>query len=97
MAIITGGSGLLIDCNVFSTDGLLDHGHSPVILLSKCMAAAKWPADWTKEARPWLDMALAATQLEVNDILYHFSASGAPHATTRLLEKSPYGEEKRLT
>lgn len=88
MAIRTGGSGLLIDCNVFSTDGLLDHSHSPVILLSKCMAAAKWPTDWTKEARLRLDMALAATQLEVNDILYRFSANGAPHATTRSFEKA---------
>lgn len=94
MAIRTGGSGLLIDCNVFSTDVLLDHGHSPVILLSKCMAEAKWPTDWTKEARLWLDMALAATQLEVNDILYRFSANGAPHATTRLFEKALV-EERR--
>lgn len=46
MAIATGGSGLLIDCNVFSTDGLLDHGHSPVIWLF--IAAAKWPTGRTK-------------------------------------------------
>ena len=54
MGITTGESGLLIDCYVFSTDGLLDHGHSPVIWLAKCIAAAKWPTDWTKEARAGL-------------------------------------------
>lgn len=94
MAITTGGSGLLIDCNVFSTDGLLDHGHSPVILLSKCIAAAKWPADWTKEAGFWLDIALAETQLEFNDILCRFSADSALHAMTRLFKKALLGELK---
>lgn len=88
MAITTGGSGLLIDCNVFSTDGLLDHGHSPVIFPAKCLAAAKWPADWTKEAGVCLDIALAQTQLEVNDILCRFPANSAPHETTRLFKKA---------
>ena len=88
MAVTTGGSGLLIDCNMFSTDGLLDHGHSPVILLSKCVAAAKWPTDWTKKARPRLDIALAETQLEVNDILCRFSADSAAHAMARLFIKA---------
>lgn len=97
MAITTGGSGLLIDRDVFSRDGLLDHGHSPVILLSECIAAAKSPRDWTKEARLWLDIALAETQLEVNDILCRFSASSAPHASTRLFKKSPLMRVKRLT
>lgn len=58
MAMTTGGSGLLIDCNVFSTDGLLGHGHSPVIWLSKCLFAAKWPTHWTKEAGVWFDITL---------------------------------------
>lgn len=101
MAIATGGSGLLIDCNVFSTDGLLDHGHSPVILLSKCMSAAKWPTDWTKEAGLWLDIALAETQLEVNDILCCFSANSAAHATRlfkkRRRKKPSYRRAKRST
>lgn len=88
MAITTGGSGLLIDCTVFSTDGLLDHGHSPAICLAKCIAAAKWPTDWTKEAGVWFDIALAQTQLEVNDILSRFSANSAPHETTRLFKKA---------
>lgn len=88
MAITTGGSGLLIDCNVFSTDGLLDHGHSPVIFLSKCIAAAKWLTDWTKKARVCLDIALAQTQLEVNDILCLFLASSAPRETARLFKKA---------
>ena len=86
MAVMTGGSGLLIDCRVFSTDGLLGHGHSPVILLSKCRAAAKWPSDRTKGARLWLDVALAATQLKVNDIFcVTSSAGGAAHVMTRLV------------
>lgn len=93
MAITTGGSGLLIDCNVFSTDGLLDHGHSPVIWLAKCFTAAKWPTDWTKETRGWLDIALAQTQLEVSDILCSFPACTVPHAMTRLFKKALWGEQ----
>lgn len=88
MAITTGESGLLIDCTVFSTDGLLDHGHSNVIWLAKCIAAAKWPADWTKEAGVWLDIALAQTQLEVIDILSRSSANSTPHEATRLFKKA---------
>lgn len=94
MAITTGGSGLLIDCNVFSTDGLLDHGHSSVILLSKSIAAAKWPTDWTKEARLWLDIALVETQLEVYNTLCRFSTNSAPDATTRLFKKALFREQK---
>lgn len=51
MAVTAGGSGLLIDCIVFSTDGQLDHGHPLVIRLAECIAAAKWPAGWIKEGR----------------------------------------------
>lgn len=43
--------------------------------------------DWTKEARLGLDIALAETQLEVNDILCRFSASSELHVMTRLFKK----------
>lgn len=94
MANTTRSSGLLIDCNVFSTDGLLGHGHSPVILLAKCIAAAKWPTDWTKEARVWLDIALAQIQLEINDVLCRYSANAAPREMTRLFKKALLRERK---
>lgn len=56
------------------------------------MASAKWPADRTKEAEVWLDVALAQTQLEVRSILCCFSSN----KVDKVVQKSSLMAEKRL-
>ena len=63
-------------------------GSGSETLIAKCIAATKWPTDCTKEARVLLDIALAQTQLEVNDVSCRFSANSAPQEMTRLFKKA---------